>query len=180
MDARLRNSYKFSTFAENYAIMEKQISKRLTVPYYLMLLGTLLVYCLGYWFGTQGWLKPLSPESTIGMAIQYIVYFDVLISLPLGLYWFKQKCVKLSRLEDETLRYSLYEKYAKWRILLVGHTMMPAMAGFWLLGTIQGERFITYRPMIWIAAIGAIGWYFTKPLPGKIAAELNPNQEETY
>jgi hypothetical protein len=34
-----------------------------------------------------------------------------------------------------------------------------------------------YRSMLWVAAIAAIGWYFTKPTEGKMQQELLPPTE---
>ena len=39
-----------------------------------------------------------------------------------------------------------------------------------------------YRSMLWVAAIAAIAWYFTKPTIGKLEQEMSPKDEnqETY
>jgi hypothetical protein len=35
-----------------------------------------------------------------------------------------------------------------------------------------------YKSMLWVAAIGAIGWYFTKPTERKMQLELSPSEEQ--
>ena len=39
-----------------------------------------------------------------------------------------------------------------------------------------------YRSMLWVAAIAAIAWYFSKPTIGKMEQEMHPNDpnQETY
>jgi hypothetical protein len=106
--------------------------------------------------------------------IQYFVILDAIITVPLGLYGFKRICDKLRTLENEEIKYKQYQKWAAWRIVLVSNAMIFAISAFYLLGA--------YQSMLWIAAISAIGWYFTKPTPGKMLQELRPKSEneETY
>ena len=60
-----------------------------------------------------------------------------------------------------------YKKAAILRILLVSNTMVFAIAAFYLMGA--------YQSMLWVAAVSAIGWYFTKPSIRKMELELQPN-----
>jgi hypothetical protein len=53
-----------------------------------------------------------------------------------------------------------------YRIVLVGGIMPVAIAAFYLLGG--------YRPMMWVAAMAAVAWYFTKPTLGKLEQEMKP------
>ena len=111
--------------------------------------------------------------------IQYIIIFDALITIPLGLYGFKRACNRLLKevsaehpiLTDEI--YSKYQTYAAWRIVLVSNSMVLGIIAFYWLGC--------YQSMLWIAAIGAIGWYFTKPTARKVQIELTPQpNQESY
>ena len=77
--------------------------------------------------------------------------------IPFGLYLIKWK--KPKTLEE-------YEQLASIRILVVGGIMLPAILIYFLLGC--------YRPMIWVAAISAVAWYFTKPTLGKLEQEMKP------
>ena len=95
-------------------------------------------------------LPPL-PLATI----QYIVIFDALVTIPLGLYLCKKQCIKLSTLENEEEKLLGYKKAAGMRIILVSNAMVFAIAAFYLMGA--------YQSMLWVAAVAAIGWYFTKP-----------------
>ena len=67
-----------------------------------------------------------------------------------------------------------YQEIATGRILAVGLTMPMNIAFFYLLGT--------YRPMMWLAAMSAIAWFFTKPTLGKLEQEMTPEDpnEEKY
>ena len=88
------------------------------------------------------------------------------------MYLCKKQCTKLSALENVEEKMQGYQKAATWRILLVGNTMIFAIAAFYLMGT--------YQSMLWVAAVSAIGWYFTKPSVRKMELELqpaDPNQE---
>ena len=59
-----------------------------------------------------------------------------------------------------------YEPLAAGRIFIVGGIMTPAVIMYFLLGC--------YRPMIWVAAISAVAWYFTKPTLAKMDKEMTP------
>ena len=69
-------------------------------------------------------------------------------------------------LENEEEKLIGYKKAATARIILVGNTMIFAIAAFYLMGA--------YQSMLWVAAVSAIGWYFTKPSARKMELELQP------
>jgi hypothetical protein len=112
------------------------------------------------------YVRPIDSLSTFGQILQYIVIFDALITIPLGLYLCKKQCSKLSVLEDEQEKLLGYEKAAKLRIVLVSNTMVFAIAAFYLMGA--------YQSMLWVAAVSAIGWHFSKPSLRKMELELQP------
>lgn len=154
--------------------MESKIVKHLNWYYYAMLVLTLLAGTISYYLIIKDIIQPINPMTTIGQVIQYFVILDAIITVPLGLYGFKRICDKLRTLENEEIKYKQYQKWAAWRIVLVSNAMIFAISAFYLLGA--------YQSMLWIAAISAIGWYFTKPTPGKMLQELSPKSEneETY
>ena len=152
--------------------MEQKIIRTLNVYYYGIMAMTLLAGTLAYFLIMKDYVTPIDSLSTIGQVIQYIIIFDALITIPLGLYLCKKQCTKLSTLENEEEKFLGYQKAAKLRILLVGNTMIFAIAAFYLMGA--------YQSMLWVAAVSAIGWYFTKPSVRKMELELQPaapNQE---
>jgi hypothetical protein len=121
----------------------------------------------------KDYVQPIDSLSTLGQAIQYVVIFDALVTIPLGLYICKKQCTKLSTLDNEEEKLQGYKKAASLRILLVSNTMVFAIAAFYLMGA--------YQSMLWVAAVSAIGWYFTKPSERKMELELqpkDPNQEQ--
>jgi hypothetical protein len=66
-----------------------------------------------------------------------------------------------------------YKSAAILRIVLVSNTMIWGIAAFYLMGA--------YQSMLWVTAVSAIGWYFTKPSERKMQLELqpeDPNQEQ--
>jgi hypothetical protein len=152
--------------------MEQKIIRTLNVYYYGIMAMTLLAGTLAYFLIMKDYVTPIDSLSTLGQTIQYIIIFDALITIPLGLYLCKKQCTKLSTLENEEEKFLGYQKAAKLRILLVGNTMIFAIAAFYLMGA--------YQSMLWVAAVSAIGWYFTKPSVRKLELELQPaepNQE---
>ena len=154
--------------------MEKNILKSLNLYYYGVLILTLISGTLAYFLIMKDYVQPIDPMSTLGQVLQYIVIFDALLTIPVGLYLCKRQCIKLAALTDETQKLMGYKKAATMRILLVSNTMIWGIAAFYLMGA--------YQSMLWITAVSAIGWYFTKPTEAKMQAELqpkNPNQE-TY
>ena len=153
--------------------MEQKIIRTLNVYYYGMMALTLLAGTAAYFFIMKGYVLPIDSLSSLGQAMQYIVIFDALITIPLGLYLCKKQCSKLSVLENEELKWQGYQKAATTRILLVSNTMVFAIVAFYLMGA--------YQSMLWLAAVSAIGWYFTKPSLRKMELELqpkDPNQEQ--
>ena len=152
--------------------MEQKIIRTLNVYYYGIMIMTLLAGTLAYFLIMKDYVKPIDSLSTVGQIIQYIIIFDALITIPLGLYLCKKQCTKLSTLENVEEKLHGYQKAATLRILLVGNTMVFAIAAFYLMGA--------YQSMLWVAAVSAIGWYFTKPSMRKMELELQPaepNQE---
>lgn len=154
--------------------MEQKIIRTLNFYYYGMMALTLLAGTLAYFLIMKDYVKPIDSLSTVGQIIQYIIIFDALITIPLGLYLCKKQCTKLSALENVEEKLQGYQKAATLRILLVGNTMIFAIAAFYLMGA--------YQSMLWVAAVSAIGWYFTKPSVRKMELELQPKDpnQETY
>lgn len=153
--------------------MEQKLSKELNWYYYGMMVLTIISATLGYLlFLHLHVFDPIGVYSHVGQVIQYVVIADALFFIPMGLYGFKRRVDKIRRLEDETEKYAQYKKEAKIRIILVSNTMVLGIFAFYMLGC--------YQSMLWVSAIAAIGWIFTKPTPRKIQLELLPPDVETY
>ncbi len=154
--------------------MEQKIIRTLNVYYYGIMALTLLVGTLAYFLIMKEYVQPIDSLSTLGQTIQYIVIFDALVTIPLGLYLCKKQCIKLSTLENEEEKLLGYKKAAGMRIILVSNAMVFAIAAFYLMGA--------YQSMLWVAAVAAIGWYFTKPSIRKMELELQPTypDQENY
>ena len=153
--------------------MEQKIIRTLNFYYYGMMVLTLLAGTLAYFLIMKDYVQPIDSLSTLGQVIQYVIIFDALLTIPLGLYLCKKQCTKLSVLENEEEKLMGYKQAATLRILLVSNTMVFAIAAFYLMGA--------YQSMLWVAAVSAIGWYFTKPSERKMQLELqpqDPNQEQ--
>ena len=153
--------------------MEQKIIRTLNFYYYGMMALTLLAGTLAYFLIMKDYVQPIDSLSTLGQVIQYVIIFDALVTIPLGLYLCKKQCTKLSVLENDEEKLMGYKQAATLRILLVGNTMVFAIAAFYLMGA--------YQSMLWVAAVSAIGWYFTKPSERKMQLELqpqDPNQEQ--
>ena len=152
--------------------MKHKIIRTLNVYYYAMMILALLSGTLSYFLIMKGYVLPIDSLSSLGQVIQYLVIFDALITIPLGLFICKKQCTKLSSIENEEEKLVGYNKSARMRILLVSNTMVFAIAAFYLMGA--------YQSMLWVAAVSAIGWYFSKPSLRKMELELqpkDPNQE---
>ncbi len=154
--------------------MERKIIRQLNVYYYGMMVLALVALTAMYLLLTKGMFTPLDTMSGVGRTIQYVVILDALLTIPLGLYGFKRMCMKLSCMEDKTKQLRLYGRYAAWRIVIVSNAMLFGIVAFYLFGG--------YRSMLWVAAIAAIAWYFTKPTVAKMQIELQPQDQnqETY
>ena len=154
--------------------MEKQVIKTLHMYYYGMMALTLIVGTLAYYLIMKDIVMPIDSMSPLGQVLQYCVIFDALATIPAGLYLCKRKCQALSQLENRQAQLLGYQKAATWRIVLVSNTMVFGIAAFYLMGA--------YQSMLWVTAVSAIGWYFTKPSERKMQLELQPQDpnQETY
>jgi hypothetical protein len=153
--------------------MEQKIIRTLNVYYYGIMALTLLAGTLAYFLIMRKYVQAIDSLSTLGQTIQYIVIFDALLTIPLGLYLCKKQCSKLAELADSSEQLKGYQKAATLRILLVSNAMVLGIVAFYLMGG--------YQSMLWVAAVAAIGWYFTKPSQRKMELELqpkDPNQEQ--
>jgi hypothetical protein len=153
--------------------MEQKIIRTLNVYYYGIMALTLLAGTLAYFLIMKEYVQAIDSLSTLGQTIQYIVIFDALLTIPLGLYLCKKQCSKLAELADSSEQLKGYQKAATLRILLVSNAMVLGIVAFYLMGG--------YQSMLWVAAVAAIGWYFTKPSQRKMELELqpkDPNQEQ--
>lgn len=145
--------------------MEEKVIKHLNWCYYGIMVFTLIVLSGMYYLTSRPDFEPLSPMEQPGMFLQYVVMGLTLIAIPFGLY-----TVKLFKPDT----YEKYEGVAAQRILVVGLTMPMNIALYYLLGN--------YQPMMWLAAMSAVAWYFTKPTLGKMEQEMTPKDpnEPTY
>ena len=143
----------------------EQVVKKLNWIYYTQMVVSLIVLSAMYYAFTKGLYEPLDTLSSLGKTVQYIIIMDALITIPLGLY-----LVKFFKPQTE----KRYFKLAATRILLVSNTMpLGIVAYYWMGG---------YKSMLWVAAIAAIAWYFSKPTIGKAEQEMTPEDpnEEKY
>ena len=145
--------------------MEEKVIRTLNWYYYGVMVVSLIALTVMYYLYTHGLYEPLDTMSTVGMTIQYVVIFLALITIPGGLYLVK--FFKPDTLEK-------YQNLATGRILLVSSSMPLGIVTYYLFGC--------YQSMLWVAAIAAIAWYFSKPTLGKLQQEMKPEDpgQETY
>lgn len=141
------------------------VINKLNWIYYGQMVIALIVLTAMYYAFSKGLYEPLDRMSKLGQSVQYFIIIDALITIPLGLYlvkWFKPQTNER------------YFKIAATRILLVSNAMPLGIAAYYWMGC--------YQSMLWVAAIAAVSWYFTKPLPGKMEKEMKPEEpgQETY
>ena len=148
----------------------KAIIKKLNWYYYGMMALTLLVAVVAYFLIVKQIVPPIDPLSSPGQIFQYVTILDALVTIPFGLWKHKRNCANIAKIEDEAARNNAYYKSATFRIIAVSNSMVFAFPAYYLMGA--------YMSMLWVAAIGAIGWYFTKPTERKMELELNPSEEQ--
>ena len=136
---------------------EQKVIRELNGWYYGVMVFTLIILGAMYYLTNQADFEPMDTMSQVGMILQYAAIITTLIAIPLGLYLIKWR--KPKTLEQ-------YKELATGRILLCGLPMSFDIALFYLFGG--------YRSMMWIAAISAIAWYFSKPTLGKMEQEMKP------
>ncbi len=137
--------------------MEEKIIRTLNGYYYGVMLFTLVILGAMYYLTSLPDFEPVSPMEQQGMILQYIAIGITLLAIPLGLYLVK--LLKPATLEK-------YKEIAACRIMVVGLTMPMNIAFYYLFGC--------YKPMMWLAAMSAVAWYFTKPTLGKLEQEMTP------
>lgn len=143
----------------------EQVVRKLNWIYYGQMIIALIVLTAMYYAFSKGLYEPLDRMSRTGVALQYIIIFDALVTIPLGLY-----LIKLFKPQTE----NKYFKLAATRILLVSNSMPLGIFAYYAMGC--------YQSMLWVAAIAAVSWYFTKPTLGKMEQEMkfSDKKEETY
>lgn len=150
--------------------MEKKIIRSLNWYYYGVMVFALLAGTLAYFWVMKGYVSLIDRMSVLGKTLQYVVIVDALCTIPLGLYWFKRRCRVLSQMPDGDEKLNGYKRIAAVRILLVSNAMVLGIVAFYLMGC--------YQSMLWVTAIAAIGWYFTKPTQRKMELELQPQDKD--
>ena len=136
---------------------ENKIIRTLNGYYYGIMAFTLIILGVMYYLTSKPDFEPVSPMEQVGMILQYAAIGLTLVAIPLGLYLVKWK-------KPETLE--KYKEAAMTRICMVGMTMPMNIVMYHLFGC--------YKPMMWLAAMSAIAWYFTKPTLGKMEQEMKP------
>lgn len=104
--------------------------------YYGLLVLAILSAVVGYLLITRDIFSPINPLSLFGQISQYVVIFDAVITIPLGL-WLQHK------------------GYTSLGLILASNAMIPAFLLFYLLGA--------NMPMLYLAGMSAIAWYFARP-----------------
>ena len=135
----------------------EQVSRKLNWIYYGQMVIALIVLTAMYYSFSKGLYEPLDTLSQSGIAVQYIIIIDALVTIPVGLY-----LIKLFKPRTE----KKYFKLAAARILLVSNTMPLGILAYYAFGC--------YQSMLWVAAIAAIAWYFSKPTLAKMEQEMTP------
>ena len=135
----------------------EQVVRKLNWIYYGQMLITLIVLTAMYYAFSKGLYEPLDRMSQTGVIVQYVLLFDALITIPLGLYLIKWR---------KPTTEEKYFKLAAARILMVSNTMPLGIAAYYWMGG--------YQSMFWVAAISAIAWYFSKPTLAKMDQEMTP------
>ena len=134
----------------------EQVVRKLNWIYYGQMFITCLVWAVMAYAFSHGMYEPLDVFSKAGMAVQYFIIIDALVTIPLGLY-----LVKFFKPQTD----EKYFKLAGLRILLVSNAMpLGVLAFYWMGG---------YKSMIWVAAIAAIAMCFSKPTLGKMVSLMN-------
>ena len=145
------------------------IIRKLNWYYYGIMALTVIVAAISYLLIVKQLVAPIDRLSLPGQVFQYVTILNVLVTVPLGLWKHKRNCKKIAKIEDEQERNAAYYKSALFRIIFVSNSMLFAFPAYYLMND---------QSMLWLAAIGAIGWYFTKPTEAKMVIELNPTDEQ--
>lgn len=149
--------------------MEKAVIRRISYFYYGIILLSLAVVTLLIFLAKKGQLAYLDPLSSAGQVFQTIVICYIIASLPCAMFGFKKYCDKLKAVSDREQQLKSYFKASAIRIIIVGTGIIFGILAFYLLGG--------HRPMIWCAAIAAIGLIFCKPQDSRLRLELEDNQQ---
>ena len=143
--------------------------------YYIVYGLTIILFGVAWYLNYSSMAETGEPfmlfdaNSTIGKTIQYVIILYTLAAIPGALYWFKRKCISISKIEEEDNKYDLYYIYAQVRMGIIALAMPMSIIAYLVLGA--------YRPMIWLAAIAALAFVFTKPTASKAEDELSPQDE---
>ena len=148
--------------------MQKTL-KSITQFYYYIYSATIITTLGGYMINMNR-AESYGPKDPLSITLSSIVILYMLISIPLALGLFFKMTKKWSSLENDTLKFSSYEKGAKLRLLAIGIGLIGSIIAFYILRS--------NISLMYCAGIGAIALLFCKPTEAKIVSDLHLDEEE--
>lgn len=145
----------------------ERIAKQINQVYYLIYTATILSAIGGYLIAFNQ-TNSIDPKSPLGITLSSILMIYMLVSIPAALALFHKGTKKWSKIEDEKIKFEKYKKGAYLRLAAVGISLVSSIIVFFILRT---------ESIIYCFAISGIALFFCKPNAGKIASELDLNEE---
>jgi hypothetical protein len=149
-----------------------RIVRQINTAYYWVYTSTILSTVIGYYMTMNRESVP-DVKSELSITLSSLIIMYLIISIPAALALFHRNLKKWCEIEDEFLKHKKYIAGAKLRLLVVGVGLVGSVIGHFVL--YAGTPNMT---MIACAAIAAIALYFCKPTTGKVADELNIEEDE--
>lgn len=140
--------------------------KQTLIQLFITLISVYLIALIsaisGYYFlKSSVYIDPLSEN---GVALNTLLLFFIIGSIPLSLAIFNRQTKKWALLEDKNLRISSYKNAGIIRILIIGFSLVLGIAFYYIMNS---------QSMLFSAAMAAVALIFCIPTKAKISTELD-------
>ena len=140
----------------------KQTLIQLFITLISVYLIALISAILGFYFLKSSiYIDPLSGN---GVALNTILLFFIIGSIPLSLAIFNRYTKKWALLEDKNLRITSYKNAGIIRILIIGLALVLGIVFYYIMNS---------QSMLFSAGMAAVALIFCIPTKAKITTELN-------
>jgi hypothetical protein len=150
----------------------ERIVRQINQAYYLVYTATILSTIIGYYLTMNRESSP-DVKSSFSISLSSMIILYILVSIPAALATFHKNLKKWREIDDDFLKFRKYTFGAQLRLLVVGLGLVISIIGHFIL--YAGTQNVS---MIFCAGIAAVALFFCKPSAGKVANELEIDEEE--
>jgi hypothetical protein len=150
----------------------ERIVRQINQAYYFVYTATILSTIIGYYLTMNRESTP-DVKSDFSISLSSMIILYIMVSIPAALALFHRSLKKWWEIDDDFVKFRKYTTGAQLRLLVVGLGLVISVIGHFIL-FVGTQNF----SMIFCAGIAAVALFFCKPTVGKVANELDLDEEE--